>query len=142
MNTRSLILTATVACVMLKAGIGVAQGGYHLSWRTVDPDGCTVSIVIAISALRFTTSPGPQLAPLPTAPASTTSLDSLCRHFVVTPVVSCWGNTDRCASTCPAEAPTNGLEGRPRDAHPDLGAYERSDGAPTAWLYLPLVVRR
>lgn len=41
-----------------------------------------------------------------------------------------------------AEAPTDDVEGRLRDAHPDLGAYELSDWQPAAWLYLPLVVRR
>jgi hypothetical protein len=35
-------------------------------------------------------------------------------------------------------APTDDAEGRPRDAQPDLGAYERWE--PTAWLYLPLVL--
>lgn len=38
-----------------------------------------------------------------------------------------------------AEAPTDDVEGRLRDAHPDLGAYERSDWRPAAWLYLPSV---
>ena len=37
-------------------------------------------------------------------------------------------------------APTDDAEGRPRDAQPDLGAYEQWE--PTAWLYLPLILRR
>lgn len=36
-------------------------------------------------------------------------------------------------------APSDDLEGRPRDTHPDMGAYERWE--PVAWVYLPLVLR-
>ena len=39
----------------------------------------------------------------------------------------------------PNGAPTVDLENRPRDAQPDIGAYEFWQ--PAAWLYLPLVVR-
>jgi hypothetical protein len=35
-------------------------------------------------------------------------------------------------------APSDDLESRPRDDHPDLGAYER--WLPTSWLYLPLML--
>ncbi len=38
-----------------------------------------------------------------------------------------------------ADAPEGDLESRPRDAQPDLGAYELWE--PSAWIYLPLVVR-
>ncbi|MBU1879184.1 MAG: hypothetical protein KJ734_09575, partial [Chloroflexi bacterium] len=41
----------------------------------------------------------------------------------------------------PAGAPADDLEGRPRDAHPDMGAYEYTTWTPTAWLYLPFVAR-
>jgi hypothetical protein len=41
----------------------------------------------------------------------------------------------------PAEAPSTDVEGRPRDAQPDIGAYERWDWEPAAWIYLPLVTR-
>jgi hypothetical protein len=36
-------------------------------------------------------------------------------------------------------APTDDFDGRPRDAQPDLGAYERWEA--TAWIYLPLILR-
>jgi hypothetical protein len=36
-------------------------------------------------------------------------------------------------------APSGDLEGRPRDVTPDLGAYERWE--PSAWVYLPVVLR-
>jgi hypothetical protein len=37
------------------------------------------------------------------------------------------------------DAPSNDVEGRPRDAQPDLGAYERWE--PSAWIYLPIAIR-
>jgi len=37
-------------------------------------------------------------------------------------------------------APTDDFDGRPRDAQPDIGAYERWE--PAAWAYLPLVVKQ
>lgn len=43
MKTRSLILTATIVCVVLSAGVGLAQGRYDLSWWTVDSGGYTFS---------------------------------------------------------------------------------------------------
>ena len=36
-------------------------------------------------------------------------------------------------------APSDDLEGRPRDAQPDVGAYERWE--PTAWVYLTAVAK-
>ncbi|MFW6116064.1 MAG: choice-of-anchor Q domain-containing protein, partial [Chloroflexota bacterium] len=36
-------------------------------------------------------------------------------------------------------APGDDFDGCPRDAQPDLGAYERWE--PTAWVYLPLTLR-
>ncbi len=38
-----------------------------------------------------------------------------------------------------AGAPSNDAESRPRDAHPDIGAYER--WIPAAWVYAPLTLR-
>jgi len=38
-----------------------------------------------------------------------------------------------------ASAPATDFDGRPRDAQPDIGAYEAWQ--PTAWLYLPLVIQ-
>ncbi len=38
-----------------------------------------------------------------------------------------------------AGAPADDLDGRPRDAQPDIGAYEWR--VPTAWLYLPVLLR-
>jgi len=38
-------------------------------------------------------------------------------------------------------APSDDVVGHPRDAHPDLGAHERWDWKPEAWVYLPLVLR-
>ncbi|MFO7742636.1 MAG: right-handed parallel beta-helix repeat-containing protein [Anaerolineae bacterium] len=40
-----------------------------------------------------------------------------------------------------AEAPADDVAGNPRDAQPDLGAYERWDWEPTAWIYLPLILK-
>lgn len=40
-----------------------------------------------------------------------------------------------------AEAPSDDAEGHSRDAQPDLGAYERWEWEPTAWVYLPLVLK-
>jgi hypothetical protein len=42
-------------------------------------------------------------------------------------------------SGTPAGAPSNDAEGRPRDAQPDLGAYERWE--PSAWIYVPVAIR-
>jgi hypothetical protein len=39
-------------------------------------------------------------------------------------------------------APSDDVEGHPRDATPDIGACERWEGVPTARVYLPLAVRR
>ena len=41
-----------------------------------------------------------------------------------------------------AEAPSTDAEGHPRDAQPDLGAYEHWVWEPTAWVYLPLIMER
>ena len=38
-----------------------------------------------------------------------------------------------------ADAPADDLEGRARDATPDIGAYEHWE--PVAWVYLPTVLR-
>jgi len=38
-------------------------------------------------------------------------------------------------------APSDDLEGRSRDVHPDIGAYERRVWVPTAWVYLPLILK-
>jgi hypothetical protein len=43
MNTKLQILAATIACMLLVAGIGLAQGDYDLSWWTVDAGGRTFS---------------------------------------------------------------------------------------------------
>jgi hypothetical protein len=37
-------------------------------------------------------------------------------------------------------APSQDVDGRPRDATPDIGAYELWE--PTAWIYLPVILRR
>jgi hypothetical protein len=41
----------------------------------------------------------------------------------------------------PQGAPTADLDGRPRDATPDVGAYEYDPWEPTAWRYLPALTR-
>jgi hypothetical protein len=38
-------------------------------------------------------------------------------------------------------APSDDLEGRSRDTTPDMGAYERRVWVPTAWVYLPLILK-
>jgi hypothetical protein len=38
-------------------------------------------------------------------------------------------------------APSDDVEGHPRDAHPDIGAYERWVWEPAAWVYLPLILK-
>ena len=40
-----------------------------------------------------------------------------------------------------AGAPSDDLEGHSRDAQPDIGAYERWVWEPTAWVYLPLILK-
>jgi hypothetical protein len=37
--------------------------------------------------------------------------------------------------------PPDDFDGHPRDAQPDIGAYERREGAPTSNVYLPLLAR-
>ncbi len=38
-------------------------------------------------------------------------------------------------------APSDDVEGHLRDAHPDIGAYERWVWEPAAWVYLPLILK-
>ncbi|MCG2767834.1 MAG: right-handed parallel beta-helix repeat-containing protein [Anaerolineae bacterium] len=38
-------------------------------------------------------------------------------------------------------APSDDVEGHPRNSHPDIGAYERWVWEPAAWVYLPLILK-
>lgn len=60
---------------------------------------------LRLTSLRFTTSRSPHSVPSSHTPASATLLDPLCRHFVVTPMISFYVSPDRHASTCSVTAP-------------------------------------
>ncbi len=59
------------------------------------------------------------------------TIDAFDAHLQPTSPAIDAGSTDN--------APTDDLDGRLRDAHPDMGAYEWWE--PSAWLYLPAILR-
>jgi hypothetical protein len=126
------------ASVLLRNGIYLGnpefQGGGDttcLTWSGFEPDPVTIdyAIIDGVKNPPTTCPTGSQCGVSPGVVNA--SVDAFDGHLLdMSPAVD--GGTA-------TGAPADDLEGRARDAAPDIGAYERWE--PVAWVYLPTVLR-
>lgn len=102
-----------------------------LNWSNIEHDPITIDHAI-INGVKNLPDPCPSDSQCDVSPGLVNeSIDTFDGHLLETsPAV------DRGTGI---GAPSNDLEGRPRDDNPDIGAYERWE--PTALIYLPMVLR-
>jgi len=110
------------------------QGGGDttcLAWTDIDPDPIAIDHAI-VDGVKNPPDPCPAGSQCGVSPGLVDEgIDTFDGHLLETSPAIDSGTADG--------APADDLEGRPRDATPDIGAYERWE--PVAWTYVPTVLR-
>jgi hypothetical protein len=112
------------------------QGGGDttcLAWSDIEPDPITIDHAI-INGVKNSPVPCPPDSQCGVSPGLVNeSIDAFDGHLLETSLAIDQGTADG--------APANDLESHPRDDQPDIGAYEYYVWEPTAWIYLPMMLR-